>query len=77
MQGRFDSVHNCDEGWSRWRFHHEHLNSKAGLELASFPSVFANETGPEKGRLVLLFVTTTFLLHFLLKSSLLKCGDAL
>lgn len=81
MQWHFDRVVCCDESWiegcSRWSFHHVHLNSKAGPELASFPSVCANETGPEKGSLVLLFVTTTLLLRFLFKSSHLKCADAL
>lgn len=54
-----------------------HLNSKVGPELAPFLSVFAGKTGPEKARLVLLFATTTLLLRFLLKSSHLKCANAL
>lgn len=66
-----------DEGWSGWIFHHVHLYPKAGPGLASFLSVFASKTSPEKGRLVLLFATTTLLLCFLLKSSHLKCADAL
>lgn len=55
LQSRY--LNERHEGCSRCSFQHLHLNSKAGRELAAFPSVFASMTGPEKGETCAFFLT--------------------